>query len=309
LSAEVDSHPYVGVVLLNWNGTEDTLACLESLRNSDWSQQTTIVVDNGSDEDIGGELEMYFPDAILIRNLANLGFAGGMNVGIRRALDLGADYVLLLNNDTVVEPSMLSALVDVAMKHPDTGIVSPLELFRDAPQVVASAGRHCNLRHAYQGPPLHMGARDTGQFRGVQEIDVSSGTAMLVPSAVIREVGPLDEELFLYVEDVDWALRMRAAGKRIYVCFDARLWHGVASSSGGEESPQVTYYHARNTFVVSNRHLPMRGPRALLRHLEILFANLVHALRCRRPLANVMAVLEGWRDYRAGRLGARSQNA
>lgn len=150
-----------------------------------------------------------------------------------------------------------------------------------------------------------MGERDRGQFVGVAEVDASSGAAMLVPTDVVREVGLLDEGLYLYIEDVDWALRMRSAGFRVYVALAARLWHGIATSSGGSDSPLVTYYHARNTFIVSARHAPMRGPRAAVRHCEVLLANLIHALRCRRPIANVSAVFAGWHDYLRGYRGAR----
>lgn len=302
--------PSVAVVVLNWNRGEDTLACLASVAASDWEALTTIVVDNASEEDIEAAVADHDQDAVFVRNPRNLGFAGGMNAGIRRALALGADYVLLLNNDTVVDPSMVRVLVETAIARPDAGIVSPLEFFRDSPDVVSSAGFRLDLRRAYQGGPLHLGERDVGQFRGVAEVDASSGTAMLVPASVVRQVGLLDEDLFLYIEDVDWALRMRrSAGKRTYVAYEARLWHGLAASSGGEDSPTVRYYHARNTFVVSDRHLPMRRPRSTVRSAEILLANLGSALRSAHPLANARAVSAGWLDYLRGRLGARRETA
>jgi GT2 family glycosyltransferase len=289
--------------VLNWNGRDETVACLSSLAASDWPRLTMIVVDNASEEDIEPDLADGFADTVLVRNSTNRGFAGGMNAGVRRALDIGVDYVLLLNNDTVADPSMVRGLVEAAGARPDAGIVSPLEFFRDAPDIVSSAGLRCDLRHAYQGPPLRLGERDVGQFRGVSEVEASSGAAMLVPAPVVRQVGLLDEDLFLYVEDIDWAFRMRTAGKRVYVALGARLWHGVATSSGGQDSPVVSYYHTRNSFVVCARHAQLRGPRRLFRHGEILFANLLHALRCRRPLANAGAVLAGWNDYLRGRLG------
>jgi GT2 family glycosyltransferase len=267
-----------------------------------------IVVDNGSTEKIEAEVAERFGGAELIRNATNLGFAGGMNVGLRRALELNADYVLLLNNDTVVDPTMVRILVEAADGRPDAGMISPLEFFADARHTVSSAGLRCDLRRGYQGPPLMKGERDSGQFRGIREVDASSGTAMLVPSSVVREVGLLDEGLYLYIEDVDWALRMRRAGKHIYVALEARLWHGIASSSGGEDSPLVTYYHTRNVFIVTTRHAPMRGPRRIVRHSEILLANLLHALRCNRPAANTRAVFAGWRDYLRGRLGPRASH-
>jgi GT2 family glycosyltransferase len=298
-------YPDVAAVVLNWNRRDETLACLESLAASDWPDLTMIVVDNASEEEIETALAERFPDVLLVRNDSNLGFAGGMNAGIRRALETGADYLLLLNNDTVVDQALVAELVEAARERPDAGIVSPLEFFRDSPEIVSSAGLRCDLRRAYQGPPLQRGERDVGQFRGVREADASSGTAMLVPAPVVREVGLLDEALYLYIEDVDWAFRMRSTGRRVYVALGARIWHGNATSSGGEDSPRLTYYQTRNTFVVTARHAPMRGPRAAIRHCEILFANLLHALRCRRPLSNVGAVFAGWRDYIRGREGAR----
>jgi GT2 family glycosyltransferase len=290
-------------VVLSWNGRDETLACLESLSGSDWPGTTTIVVDNGSDEELEPVIAERFPDAVVIRNQANLGFAGGMNTGTRKALELDADYVLLLNNDTDVDKAMIRKLVEAALQHPDAGIISPLDFFRDSPDTVSMIGLSFDPRRGYQGPPMGRGERDHGQFRGVREVDASAGTAMLVPLSVVREVGLLDEDLFFYVEDVDWALRMRRAGKRIYAAMEARLWHAQAASSGGEETPRVTYYTTRNTFVVTARHAPMRRPRAALRHLEILGANLVHALRSPDRREQVRAVLTGWRDYRRGRLG------
>jgi GT2 family glycosyltransferase len=295
--------PHVAVTVLSWNGREETLACLESLGRSDWPNATTIVVDNGSDERLEPVVADRFPEAVVVRNETNLGFAGGMNTGTRKALELGADYVLLLNNDTDVDPAMIRKLVEAAESRPDAGIISPLDFFRDTPDVISMIGLRFNPRRGYQGPPMGRGERDRGQFHGVREVDASAGTAMLVPLPAVREVGLLDEDLFFYIEDIDWALRMRKAGRRIYAAMEARLWHAQAASSGGEESPRVTYYTTRNTFVVTARHAPMRGPRAALRHLEILSANLAHAVRSPGRREQLRAVIAGWRDYRRGRLG------
>jgi GT2 family glycosyltransferase len=296
-------HPHVAVVVLSWNGLDETLACLESLGKTDWPNTTSIVVDNGSDEEIEPAIAERFPRALVVRNPTNLGFAGGMNTGTRKALELDADYVLLLNNDTNVDREMVRRLVEAAEQRPDAGIISPLDFFRDSPDTVSMVGLRFNPRRGYQGPPLGRGERDRGQFRGIREVDASAGTAMLVPLPAVREVGLLDEDLFFYIEDIDWALRMRKAGRRIYAAMEARLWHAQAASSGGEDSPRVTYYTTRNTFVVTARHAPMRGPRAAVRHLEILLANLAHAVRSRGRLGHLRAVIAGWRDYLRGRLG------
>lgn len=297
---------HVVAVVLNWNGRDETVACLESLATSDYSPLTVVAVDNGSREDIGPVVAERIPDAVVIRNRVNRGFAGGMNVGIRRAASLGADYVLLLNNDTRVDATMVTALVEAAADHPNAGMVCPLVLYRDNPGVILSAGLRCDLRRGYQGPPIGQGELDLGQFSAVREVDAPTGAAMLVPTQVVAQVGLLDESLFLYGEDVEWATRMRTAERRVYVAPSARLWHGLSTSSGGPCSPLSAYYQTRNTFVVCARHAPLRGARGLIRGADIVLANLWHARRARRPLVNARAVLAGWRDYLRGRHGPRT---
>jgi GT2 family glycosyltransferase len=294
----------VTAVVLDYNGLADTLACVESLLASDWPQLSTIVVDNASHEPVQPVLSARFPDIPVVRNPENLGFAGGMNVGLQRALELGADYVLLLNNDTVVDRTMVRRLLDAAVARPDAGIVSPLVLARSAPDVVLSAGWAFDPHRGHPGRPVLAGQRADG-LEGVREVTASSGEAMLVDASTARAVGGLDETLHLRLEDIDWSLRMEATGRRNYVVLDARLWHTVSASSGGDHSALSAYYHTRNILVICARHAPLAGLSAFARETEVLIANMVHARRGRRPLANAQAVLAGWRDYHRGRLGAR----
>jgi GT2 family glycosyltransferase len=302
----VRREPELAVVILNWNGLPDTLACLESLSRSELNGFKTIVVDNGSDQDPSALLAQRFPHVLMVRSDANRGFAGGMNLGLERGLELGADYVLLLNNDTVVEPSMLRRLVQAAASHRDAGIVSPLVLSRDEPDLVLSAGWDFDPRRGHPGRPRYADRRqDDAALTGVEPVSASSGEAMLVSSAAVREVGMLDESLHLRLEDIDWSLRMSAGGRRNYVVLDAHLWHLVSASSGGDHSPLSAYYHTRNILLVCRRHAPLSRWGRLRREAEVLVANLAHARRGRHPLRNARAVIAGWRDFRRGRFGAR----
>ncbi len=294
----------VAVVVLHFNGREDTLACLQSVAQSDWSSITTVIVDNASEVDIRGEVRDRFPDAVLVRNERNLGFAGGMNVGLGCALELGADYVLLLNNDTVVDQAMVRRLVEACNARPDAGIVSPLVLARGTSDQVLSAGWDFDPRRGHPGRPVLAGARRTALV-GIREVVAASGEAMLVSAAVVQQVGPLDEALYLRLEDIDWSLRMRARGRRNYVVLDAILWHAVSASSGGDHSALSAYYHTRNILTVCARHAPLSATGGLVREAEVLIANLAHTRRGSNPARNGRAVLSGWRDYRRGRLGAR----
>jgi GT2 family glycosyltransferase len=296
--------PHVGVVVLNFNGREDTIACLDSLSASTWPRLTTIVIDNASDTDIGPEVRARYPEAITFATTSNLGFAGGMNAGVECAQAIGADYVLLLNNDTVVDRLMVEKLVEAAEARPDAGIVSPLVLGLGTRDRVLSAGWAFDPRRGHPGRPLHAGDRADG-LHGVEETVASSGEAMLVSASALEQVGRLDETLFCRLEDIDWSLRMQAAGRTNYLALEARLWHAVSASSGGDHSPLSAYYHTRNMLVVCERHAPLPRPRALAREAEVLIANIAHARRGTHPAHNARAALVGWRDCRLGRLGAR----
>src|SRR6267142_4496369 len=143
----IDASPSVRIVILNWNGLEDTLACLDSLSRADMSRLKvhTLVVDNASTCDPRPEIKSRFPSVDVVRMNHNTGFAGGCNYGIAQAVSANADYALLLNNDTVVDPGFLAALVDYAQAHPDTGVVGPLICHLDQPDLVSSAGARVDL--------------------------------------------------------------------------------------------------------------------------------------------------------------------
>jgi GT2 family glycosyltransferase len=300
-----ETSPHVAIIVLSWNGRDDTIACLESLERSTWPNASSNVVDNASTDGTGAAVRRRFPDVRLIETRANLGFAEGNNVGLRAALAHDADYVLLLNNDTIVDPGMLDALVAEAERRPYAGALCPLIYYLDRPDRIWYAGARFDARRGHNGRHTGYGERDFGQYDTVREIGRGTGAAMLVRRAALEAVGFLDGDLFLQVEDVEWSLRMRRAGWRIFFVPAGKVWHRVSVKTGGEQSPMVAYYEIRNTLAVCDRYAPLRGVRAARRKAAVLGVHLVHTHRARRPLANARAVLEGWRDYRDGRLGRR----
>jgi GT2 family glycosyltransferase len=301
--------PHVATVVLSWNGRNDTVACLNSLAQLDWPRHTAIVVDNGSTDDTVAAVDAQFPDAVVVETGRNLGFAEGNNVGLRQALAIGADYVLLLNNDTVVHPQLLNELVAEAEQQPDAGAFCPLIYYLDPPDRIWFAGARFDARRGHNGRHTGYGERDAGQYTAVREIGRGTGAAMLVRRAAIEQVGFLDGELFLQVEDVEWSLRMRVAGWRILFVPAARVWHKVSCTVGGEHAPATAYYEVRNTLAVCDRYAPRRGLARLRRAATVLGVAVVHARRGRRPAANVRAAIDGWRDWRDGRLGPRPESA
>ncbi len=293
----------VAAVILSYNGRDDTLVCLESLGRSEWDCATTIVVDNGSTDGTAAAVREAEPDAEVLETGRNLGFAEGNNVGIRRALDLGADYVLLLNNDTVVAPDAIGLLMDEARRRPRAGALCPLILFADPPGTIWYAGARHDPRKWHNGRQTGYGEPETGQFAAPEQTGRLSGAGVLLPRATLEDVGLMDADLFLHVEDTEWSLRMSREGWQIWLVPAARVTHMVSHATGGEHSPTIAYYAARNTMEVGDLYAGGGWLRRTVRHSGTLAVHLVHARRAPDPLACARAVLAGWRDHRNGLLG------
>jgi GT2 family glycosyltransferase len=302
-----EGQPHVAVVVLCLNRREDTVECLRSLDRLRWDALSVFVVDNGSTDGTLEAVRSEFPHVTAIRSEQNLGFADGNNVGMRAALEAGADYVLILNNDTVVDERLVEALVAEAERRPDAGALCPLIHYVDPADHIWYAGARFDPRAVHNGRHTGYGDRDTGQYRTVREIGRATGAAMLVPRRVIEHVGYFEGRLFIQVEDVEWSLRMRRAGYRILFVPDGLVSHRVAMTTGGERAPTTAYYEMRNTLWVCAQHAPLRGPARLRRELGCLAVHLLHARLAPRPVANARAVIAGWRDFRAGRLGPRTE--
>jgi GT2 family glycosyltransferase len=291
-------------VVLSWNRREDTLACLRSLAAADPAPHM-IVVDNASSDGTAEAVRREFPDVELIENPDNLGFAEGNDVGIRHALAQGADHVLVLNNDTEVDPGFLAPLLEEAARRPDAGALSPKILFAAPSDLIWFAGAEYDPRSGYNGRQRGYRERDDGRFDTVVETGRVCGAAMLVSREVLEKVGTFDPGLFAYSEDTDWSLRAREAGYRHYVVPGSRVWHKVSAASGGESSPTALYYDLRNALVVAERHAPLGTFGTWRRRAVVLGAHLVQAARSPRRRECLAATWQGWRDFRAGRLGRR----
>jgi GT2 family glycosyltransferase len=295
--------PSVAVVVLNWNGAQMTLDCIESLRETRAPALRIIVVDNASSDDSVARVRADAPDVELIVNGGNLGFAEGNNVGIRAALDGGASHVLILNNDTLVEPRAIQTMVDEADRIGDAGAVSPLICFAEPDDLIWFAGAQFDPRRGYPGRVTGYRERDRGQFSSTHRVDRLTGAAMLVKREAIERTGMFDGDLFFLYEDVDWSLRMRAAGYGLYLVPAAKILHRVAATQSGEHSPLSFYFGVRNQLVVSRRHASLGRARAAARDaaaIGVYVARLRHAAR-RGPAA--VATAQGVADAARGRLG------
>lgn len=268
------AHPAVHVIVVNWNGVEDTVACIESCEKLTYPNVNVVLVDNGSTDGSQALIRARFPDLTVIANERNLGFAGGSNAGIRYALDRDADYVVLLNNDTVVDPEFATELVSVAQSDESIGLLCSKTYFFDRPDVLWYAG---GTFHRWLGWSRHRGfnQRDRGQFDGVEDTQRACGCALMVRSEVCRTIGLLREEYFCYCEDLDWSLRALAAHYRIVYVPASRVWHKVSRSTGGAGSGVSHYYHVRNMLWCLDANTPLASPFRFIRCAVVVVASVL----------------------------------
>jgi GT2 family glycosyltransferase len=243
------------IVVLNWNGLADTRALLPTLarcRMPDGWRAHVLVVDNGSSDGSVDALAREFPDVELLALPDNRRFAGGNNLGLARALERGADAIMLLNNDTEADPALCERLLLALEQADGPAAAAPLIYFGAPSQVIWYAGARCDPA---LGLAQHRGlrARDEGQYRVVEDTGYLTGCCLVAPRAVWERVGPLDERYFIYAEDADWCLRARAAGVRLLFVPTARLWHKVSASSGAS-SPWKIYQRLRANLTLFARH-------------------------------------------------------
>ena len=251
----------LAIVVLNWNGLEDTRALLRTLERcrvpAGWSAEV-MVVDNGSTDGSAQRIGAEFPQVDVLALPENLRFAGGNNQGIARALAAGADAIMLLNNDTEADPALLERLLLALEQHPEAGAVAPLIYFAAPSRRIWYAGGRCTPA---LGLAAHRGLRqlDRGQYRSIERTGYLTGCCLLARRAVWEKVGLLDERYFIYAEDADWCLRARRAGFALLFVPTARLWHKV-SASAGASSPFKIYQRLR-----ANLTLFARNARGLAR--------------------------------------------
>lgn len=240
--------PKVFIIILNWNGLQDTLECLESVYKLEYSNFEVVVVDNGSSDDSVKVIRNAYPQVTLIENDKNLGFTGGNNIAMRYAMRHGCDYMWLLNNDTIVEPNTLSILVATAEKSLNIGMISPIILYYDEPTRVQFRGGYLNWENYSLHSIFHI--HDAMLLAQVSNGHHSFlwGTALLIKRCIVEQVGYLNEKYFAYQEDFEYSLRVANAGYRNIVESKAKVYHKVSGSTDGEESPIQVFLRTRNIY-------------------------------------------------------------
>jgi GT2 family glycosyltransferase len=234
------------IVILNFNGICDTLECLESLRGQTWRNMVVLVIDNGSTADDLSPIATRFPDVNVVALPENLGWAGGNNVGIRRGLEQDFDYVCLLNNDTVLDPTAIEKLLIAAAVLGRPCLLHPAIAYFDEPE-----------KWQLNPPPLPLEIAAVREFEataGITEMNLAYGACLFLPASVLKSVGLLDERFFLQLEETDYYWRAKALGIGSFCARHARILHKESVSFGGTITSGKTYYQVRNSFLLAQKH-------------------------------------------------------
>jgi len=291
--------PKVFIIILHWNNLSDTLECLQSLQKIDYPNYQVVVVDNGSKI----KLKVKNEKLKVIYNQENLGFAGGNNVGIKYALEQGADYVLLLNDDTITAPDFLNKLIETAESDKKIGLAGPKIYFYGQERIWSAGGK---LNWLYNKGALRgWNEIDKGQydFPKIQITSHLTGCCVLVKRAVLERIGPIAEDYFLYYEDTDWSLRAKQAGYECVFVPSAKIWHKISRSAGAESSAYI-YYHVRNGLIFARKFAPWYIKPFI--HLDALWRikkQFIKLIFFPKKRTWARAILLGIKDFYLGRRG------
>jgi GT2 family glycosyltransferase len=301
--------PKVFVLVLNWNGQTDTIECLESASKIEYSNYQTIVIDNGSIDDSVPIFKEKFPKIKLLETGENLGFSGGNNVGIEYALSHGADYIFLLNNDTIVDPQVLSTLVEASRQNSKAGVLGSKIYFYKQPSKVWFGGGKWSVDEGKFDHIDHGKIDDLDCKSPVQETDFVCGCAFFMKSEAIQKIGVLEDKFFLMWEECDWCYRAKRAGYTCLLVSTSKVWHKISASfNGGNRSPHYEYFWWRNRFLWIERNAP--STIAAIQLYAFAFRGIYREMRSYwnpqttdRQRLGKKAALEGIKDYFLRRFG------
>lgn len=265
------------LIILHYKGEDDTKACLDSLRDSKMQNidLSLIVVANNPSASLVSDMHTVYPEFTLIENKENVGFAEGNNIGIRKALELQCEYIVLLNNDTLVSPDIISKLVTHANSQDSIGLISPKIYFAkgyeyhrerykedERGKVIWYGGGKIDWQNVYAS---HDGVDevDIGQYDKIRDTDFATGCCMLIKKSVVEKIGFFDRKYFLYFEDVDYSIRAKKNGFRVLYFPKACLWHKNASSSDKPGSSIHMYYQTRNRLYFGYKYAPFKTKKSL----------------------------------------------
>ncbi len=298
MKAKIKEYPLVDIIILNWNGFKDTAECINSIKNISYNNYKIIVVDNASDCD-AEKIEKEFGNSVfLIRNECNLGFSGGNNIGIKYALKDNPEYILLINNDTVVEKDFLDELICSANSALQAGIVgSVIGYFNDRERIWSANGIISKIRSSGFTRKFN---KNINSITLDESCTFLSGCCFLIKKNVIEEIGLLDENYFLYLEDVDFCWRVCKAGYKIVLSAKSRIYHKVNVSTKKNNQLLPLYYTTRNRLYFSEKNL---GYWHYIFYFFLIISLSIKTLLSNKKIERAGLIRKAFSDFRSKKMG------
>ncbi|MDS0526653.1 glycosyltransferase family 2 protein [Clostridium sp. SHJSY1] len=288
--------PLVYIIIVNYNGYQDTIECVNSLKKITYNNIEIIVVDNASTNNSYNLLDTELDNCTILKSNSNNGFSAGNNIGIKYALEKKAEYILLLNNDTIVDKNFLNPLIE-AMSDSLVGISAGKIYYYDRKKVIWSAGGYLNRLKAL-GCHYGMNSPDLQKFNIKREVSFLTGCCQLIRSSIFDEIGLYDEDYFLYLEDADYCLKVLKSGYKMIYEPKSVIYHKV-SSSVEEFSEMYLYYFTRNRLMFMNK-IEYRVGIKFISLTYFIFTRLISILKYRQKSK---AILRGIEDYYDNKIG------
>ena len=272
------SEPKVSIIILNWNGKEDTCECLRAVQKIEYSNYEAIVADNGSQDGSVESFRKEFPEITIIENNANLGFAEGNNRGIAYAISEGCDYIFLLNNDAIVDPYIINKFLQVSNERPKAGVFGAKIYYLKEPNKIWFAGGAWIPEIAQFSHIGYDQVEDGSTWSDIREIDYACGCALFIKSEVIQKIGLLEPKYFLTWEETDFCYMARRAEFECLFVPSAHVWHKVSASfSGGERGLLYQYFIQRNRLLWIERNIPLREKTTI--YLKVILPEVISSIR------------------------------
>ena len=252
----VKINPVIHAVTLNWNRFDDTVECVESLKKSSYPLKKIIIIDQASEDGSGKKLKQKYnsdENIVFIQNDENLGFSRGMNIGIRETIELGADYVFIINNDAIVDQHCIKLLYEALIKDPFGAVAGPVILYYSKPDKIWQAGGYFNLKKMGVTVP-DKGKLLTGLDLTPKSVSFLTGCALLFSSEMFNKIGYFDSTYFFYSEDVDLGLRIKAAGLNMHFIPEAKAWHKIEDITIDRTTPKVLYNLGRSSIIMLRKN-------------------------------------------------------
>lgn len=291
----------VGVILVNYNGKNYNEECIDSILKSTYKSLEVIIVDNDSSDDSVELLKKrYMNNITVVETGLNLGFSGGNNVGIKLALEKKCDFILLLNNDTVIEEKMIEVMLRTSIDN-EYSVISPKIYYYDNKKLIWSAGADMIWK---KGIPSQRGINeiDEGQYDKVCNVEIATGCCLMIHKSIIEKVGLLPDDYFLYYEDTDYTTQIVRSGYKILYEPFAKMYHKVSASTGGEESFSYIYYNTRNRLLFNKRFNSENKVRYTIYFYLTRIFKIVKWFLMRR-IDLIKATLKGIKDFNDNKLG------